>query len=116
LLGIQMANNAGTMTLFVERWTNATTFSSTVYSVVLSIAVPVIDGTKGVFFCRWRNNATTLFADISLDGYKWNNVYSEAVAAFLTPTGYGIGMRNGGSSAGPYTTLLGWYPVNNATL
>ena len=119
LLLFQMALTTGTtLAITIERWTNATTFSSTVFSqtTISGLSMAVNASPLEVCYLRWRNDASTLYADVSLDGYKWQNIYTEAVAAFLTPTGYGFGMRNDQTGKTPYATLLGWNPVNNATL
>lgn len=120
----QVAANSSNIVFTIERWSSPTSFSSTVFtSTTFSVASAggVNNMNAGTLntppaFMRWRNNGTTIFFDGSLNGYEWINMYSETVGTFLTPTGYGFGCRNDLSGATQTTTLLGWSPVNNATL
>lgn len=103
--------------LTIERWTNATTFGSTVLGATAlpNLAFAVVPPQQGTTYFRWRNDGTNIYADVSPNGVVWEQVYSEAVAAFLTPTAYGWGVRNNGLTS-MNMNLSGWLATNSATL
>jgi hypothetical protein len=111
----QADGNNGTQ-LRVEHITNSTTNGSTVFgpqSFISSSQPQTTACTEGVFYARWRNDGTTLSADVSPDGVVWNNFYSEAVGSFITPTSYGWGGL-ALSSPNNQIKLGGWLATNSA--
>ena len=124
LLGIELlyTGNNSTVTLRVERITNVTTDNSTVFAQLVTPAaqntwqLPI--STTGGFFARWRTNGTTLFADYSIDGANWINMYSESIGAFITPTAYGFGgiCENGSGAGTAYISMQGFLETSSGTL
>lgn len=125
----------GTKTLGFELWTiNSGTLLELIVTqfptiasagtTVLAISVQPSSGNNpilplsftGGMFMRWRNDGTTLFADVSPDGANWINLYSEAVAAFITPTSYGWGGFNASSGQPLYVSLGGWLTTASGSL
>jgi hypothetical protein len=108
--------SAAAPSLRVEHITNVTTDGSTVFGATV---FPTFNNTQsclaGAFYARWRNNGTTLFADVSPDGAIWSNIYSEAVGSFITPTSYGWGGLTEGGANSMQIKLGGWLPTNSAT-
>jgi hypothetical protein len=117
LLGMEILDTGSFPVFRVERLNNVTTDNSTVFTQPFANAnLLTTSPMTGGMYLRWRNDATTLFADYSLDGSNWINVYSEAVGAFVTPTAYGFGGLNDGMTQNQYLSLQGWLETNSATL
>lgn len=113
-LGFEFLVTSGpTFTIRVERIANSTTDGSTVKS---DTGFFLTDPVTGGIYARLRNNGTTLFVDVSSDGSNWTNYYSEAVGAYLTPTGYGWGGVSRLASINSVMSLQGWLSTNSATL
>lgn len=82
-------------------------------------AMNMPDALTGGMCSRWRNNGTTIYADISPDCANWTNIYSEAVGSFITPTRVGFGgisVIGGGSSLYVVASLRGWLQTSSAGL
>jgi hypothetical protein len=72
--------------------------------------------TEGAFYGAWVNDGSTLSAFVSPDGVIWNEIYSEAVGAFLTPTEYGWGGANVVGGGDLLIKLGGWQTGHSTTL
>ncbi len=72
--------------------------------------------TTGGFYGRWRNDGTNLYADYSLDGSNWINIYSEGIGTFINPTSYGFGGLSIGSSFTVQDSIQGFLETNSGTL
>ncbi len=92
-----------TPVLRVQRWTNSTSASTTVFT--LNNFAGFGNALYGGGFLRIGNTGANLTFDWSLDGIVWTNVYTEAVGAFLTPTHYGFEGVNITTTAGDPLTL-----------
>jgi hypothetical protein len=70
----------------------------------------IATGSAGFQWFRIRNNGTTLFFDLSIDGTDWRNLWSEAVGSWLTPDEIGWGgiSVTGNASAFVDVSLLSW--------
>jgi hypothetical protein len=117
--GVECLQNPDGSLLRVEHFTNFSTDGGTVFGpdafVATSTVLPFTTScTQGAMYARWRNNGTTLFADVSPDGVVWQNVYSEAVGSFITPTSYGWGGADNIGDGGILVKLGGWLPTNSA--
>jgi hypothetical protein len=118
--GLECLQAPSGSSLRVEHLTNFSTDGGTVFGpdafVATSAVLPFTTScTQGAMYARWRNNGTTLFADVSPDGVVWQNVYSEAVGSFITPTSYGWGGADNIGDGGILVKLGGWLPTNSAT-
>ena len=98
----------------VERMTNVTTASATVYTGVSP------SGTSPWYSPLWiqlRNDGTDIWFDYSTDGINFINVYDEAVGTFITPTKIGFGGVNLTPTTNTlYINLLRWVVYADATL
>ena len=121
-LGFELLSQASTKTLRVERITNVNTDNSTQKSISIlptgtgSLQLP--DPMTGGLFGRFRNDGTTIYIDFSPDGSNWTNWYTEAVGAWLTPTGVCFGgvSITGTSSLYVVNSLQGFLYTNSAAL
>ena len=97
--------------LRVERMADVSTDTSTAYQ---STAF-TINPTTSCIFVRLRNNGTTLYFDIALDGVSYYPVYSETVGSFITPTDVGFGgLCSTGNGFGAQVTLSSWVFLSTA--
>jgi len=96
--------------LRVERLTDVNTSASTLYTG--NIASTFSSG----FWIKIRNNGTTLYYDVSMDGANWRNLASENVGTFLTPDKVGFGGINANSGDIVDLSLISWNELNVATL
>jgi hypothetical protein len=117
LLGIEVLVQ-GRPILRIERINNVTTDNSTVFTQSFGATdfFQWPNPMTGGMFVRWRDDGTTLFADYSLDGSNWFNLYSEAVGAFITPTAYGFGGLNDLSAQPLKLSVQGWLETNSGIL
>jgi hypothetical protein len=118
--GIECLQDSSGSLLRVEHLTNFTTDTGSVFGpdafVATNAVLPFTTScSQGAMYARWRNNGTTLAADVSPDGVVWQNFYSEAVGSFLTPTSYGWGGLDNVGDGGILVKLGGWLPTNSAT-
>lgn len=76
----------------VSSWTNVNTYKSDIF-IGSTIAQPP--------WLRLRNDGTDLYADMSVDGYSWQNVYANANAADLgvVPDSVGFYLNNSNGAA-----------------
>jgi len=102
LIGLELLTTTGTQTLRVQRWTNTTSASTTVFTQAL-LGFPATWG--GLIYMKLTNGGGNLAFLWSLDGITFHQAYTEAVGTWLTPTGYGVAGVN--LSAGdPLTVSL----------
>jgi hypothetical protein len=124
LMGLEIltGNSGHAIQLRVERISNVNTDNGTQKIVSLfpdnTGALQLPNPLTGGMYARLRNDGTTLYFDISLDGSNWTNFYSEAVGAFITPNAYGFGGVSVTSGAAPncIISLQGWLATNSAAL
>jgi hypothetical protein len=94
LMGLEYltgTTNADAFTIRVQKWTNITTASTAHGATSKQMgASPFGSGA----WVRLVNNGTNLTFAYSLDGLVWEQIFSEAVGTFLTPTHYGFGGIN----------------------
>jgi hypothetical protein len=97
--------------LRVERITNVNTDGSTAYQNT----VFTINPTTSCIFVRLRNNGTTLYFDIALDGVSYYPLYNETVGSFITPTHVGFGgLCSTGDGFNAQVTLSSWVFLSTA--
>jgi hypothetical protein len=125
LLGLEcLTENSGapSVSMRAERIPNVTTDGTTQKTISLfpdnTGALQFSNPLTGGMYARLRNDGTTLFIDISLDGSNWINFYSEAVGAFITPNAYGFGgvSVTTGNAPNCVISLQGWLATNSAAL
>jgi len=65
---------------------------------------------------RLRNDGTTLYYDISLDGSNWHNLYSQLVSAYVTPNSIAFGglCLTGGGFPFLDVDIISWTTTNSA--
>lgn len=105
LLGIT-TGGTGIGTPIVTKWTNSTTFSTNAGGLS---AMNTMGPTANSYGCaQISDDGSTLTFKWSPDGITFLSVFSEAVATFLTPSGYGFGgnMRATGTDA--YASVVGY--------
>ncbi len=73
-------------TLRVEKINSVTSDNSTAASIT-GIGALMVSG----IWLRLGNDAVNVSFDWSLDGVVWNNLFSEAIGTFITPSKYGVG-------------------------
>lgn len=114
--GIISAGSSGTPypKLSVQGWTTATSAGTGYYSGT-SYGMWNGPAASGIYL-RWRDDGTTLYADYSLDGQNWTNVFTQTVVTFITPTGYGVGISSNGGGYTPVLYFDGFKETNSATL
>jgi hypothetical protein len=101
LLGICTSFNASNQ-LRGYRWSNPTTFASQASNIDLPSCNPI--------WLRVSRSGTTLTADMSVDGYSWRTVLTEAITASFTtaPDEVGFFGNCGGTTADVSLSLLSW--------
>ena len=125
LIGIEfLTGGSASRVMRVEKITNVTTDSGTAVSFTLTAgtamnySLPAPD--TGGWFVRWRDDGSSIFADYSLDGSNWTQIFTESVGTFITPTAYGVGGLNETGTTNPpahmVISLQGWLETNSATL
>jgi hypothetical protein len=88
-----MQRDTGGMVIRVLQMTNATTFGSNVFDMTAIGSAPYLTA-------RWwriRDNGTSHFFGLSLNGIDWVEPYSQSRTAFLTPSVIGWGANVYGS-------------------
>jgi hypothetical protein len=105
LMGLEFlapsASGSGPFTMRAQRMNSVTSASTTPYSLNNFEAGPA----QGGMYLRITNDGANLTLFWSLDGIVYTQAYTEAVGAFLTPTGYGFGGVNLTSNAGDPMTI-----------
>jgi hypothetical protein len=92
-------------TLRVEKYNDVNTASGSAYTTSAITANPF----SGPLWLRFKNDTTNLYFDISVDGYFWINLFSEAVGTFITPTKAGFGGFSAtAATSNAFLTLLSW--------
>lgn len=89
LMGVEcLAQVTSQFSLRVQKITNVTTAGATPFTT----STAFIGGIEyGGIWIRLGNNGTNLTFDWALERGDWQNLFTEAVGTFITPTQYGVG-------------------------
>ena len=110
--GAPSASNWGAATNYLNQQIPSSTWPYQAYTDGIS-AIP--DPRVSPLCLRIRDDGTTLYFDMSSNGWFWYNAYSQAVGTFLTPTGYGMwGIANVSSGQPMRTSMVGFQETNSA--
>jgi len=104
-------NGTGGQLLRAEKINSVTSDNSTVTS---SASWGAGTARNELFWAQIRDDGTTLYFDMSLDGDNWVNLTSFTRASFITPTD--IGWGGASNNNGIYVSLLAWTVDSNANL
>ena len=104
IMGLENLIQTNVSVMRVEKITNATTDASTAYS-----SAPGLFLAAGAW-ARIRDDSTTLYFDISIDGINFYTLFSEPVGTFITPNYVGWGGVNA-YSVFEFGQLLSWAGV-----
>ncbi len=99
---LRLACNSGVLSLQIDDWTNATTYSGSLSSGANFVAV---------YYPLWfrvNDNGTNVIWSYSIDGVNFLQILSRARTTFQTPSKFGICSNAQNGSQNVYFTCLSW--------